>query len=131
MVNWVKLYKKKGEGVNNMIKTIALAYRKQGMTRAEYNKYWLEKHAPLAASKIPNVRKYVQNHFLEIPGQEMEGDGIVEMWYDDVKSWQESRDSLMKMPELMKDGMNFARMAPGNFFWVVEEHVVLDKMGKK
>jgi uncharacterized protein (TIGR02118 family) len=114
-----------------MIKTIALAYRKQGMSRVEYNKYWFEKHAPLAAKMIPNVKKYVQNHFLEIPGQEMEGDGIVEMWYDDVKAWQESRDAIMKMPELMKDGMNFARMAPGNFFWVVEEKVVLDKMGKK
>ena len=114
-----------------MIKTIALAHRKPGMTREEYNKYWLEKHAPLAARLIPNVRKYVQNHFLEIPGQEMEGDGIVEMWYDDVKSWQESRDAIMKMPELMKDGNNFARMAPGGFFWVVEEHVILDKMGKK
>ena len=114
-----------------MIKTIALAYRKQGMTREEYNKYWLEKHAPLAAKMIPNVRRYVQNHFLTIPGQEMEGDGIVEMWYDDVKSWQESRDAIGKMPELMKDGMNFARMAPGNFFWVVDEHVILDNTGKK
>lgn len=114
-----------------MIKTIALAYRKEGMSREEYNKYWLEKHAPLAAKMIPNVRKYVQNHFITASGQEMEGDGIVEMWYDDIKSWKESRDALMKMPELMKDGMNFARMAPGNFFWVTEEHVILDKMGKK
>ncbi len=114
-----------------MIKTIALAYRKEGLTREQYNKYWLEKHAPLAAKHIPNLRRYVQNHFIEVPGQEMEGDGIVEMWYDDVKSWQESRDAIMKNPELMKDGMNFARMAPGNFFWVVEEHVILDNIGKK
>ena len=114
-----------------MIKTIALAYRKEGMTRAEYNKYWLEKHAPLAVAQIPNVRRYVQNHFLEIPGQEMEGDGIVEMWYDDIKSWQESRDAIMKKPELMRDGMNFARMAPGNFFWVVEEHEIMNNMDKK
>lgn len=114
-----------------MIKTIALAYRKEGLTREQYNKYWLEKHAPLAAKYIPNLRRYVQNHFIEVPGQEMEGDGIVEMWYDDVKSWQESRDAIMKNPELMKDGMNFARMAPGNFFWVVEEHVILDNIGKK
>jgi len=114
-----------------MIKTIALAYRKPGMTREEFNKYWLEKHAPLAARMMPNVKKYVQNHFLEIPGQEMEGDGLVETWYDDVKSWQESRDAIMKMSELKKDGMSFARMAPANFFWVTEEHVILDNTGKK
>jgi uncharacterized protein (TIGR02118 family) len=114
-----------------MIKTIGLAYRQTGMTREEYNKYWLEKHAPLAARLIPNVRKYVQNHFIEIPGQQMEGDGLVEMWYDDIKSWQESRDAIQKMPELMKDGNNFARMAAGNYFWVVEEHVILDNIGKK
>lgn len=114
-----------------MIKTIALAYRRPGMTRKEYNEYWLEKHAPLAAKMMPNVKKYVQNHFLEIPGQEMEGDGIVETWYDDVKSWQESRDAIMKNKELREDGMKFARMAPGNFFWVVEEHVIMDKTGGK
>ena len=114
-----------------MIKTISLAYRKEGMSREEYNKYWLEKHGPLAAKKIPNLRKYVQNHFIQIPGKEMEGDGIIEFWYDDVKSWQESFAAIGKMPELMKDGMNFARMAPGNFDWVVEEHVIQDKMTKK
>ena len=86
---------------------------------------------PAAARMMPNVRKYAQNHFLEIPGQEMEGDGLVETWYDDIKSWQASRDAIMKMPELKKDGMNFARMAPANFFWVTEEHVILDNTGKK
>jgi uncharacterized protein (TIGR02118 family) len=114
-----------------MIKTIALAYRKEGMTREQYNKYWLEKHAPLAARLIPNVRKYVQNHFLTLPGQEMEGDGIVEMWYDDVKSWMESRDAIGKIPELMQDGNNFARMASGNYFWVVDEHIIVDNTEKK
>ena len=113
-----------------MIKTISLAHRKEGLTREEYNKYWLEKHGPLAAKLIPYVKKYVQNHFIEVPGMEYEGEGIVEMWYDDVESWQKSMKAIGKSPELMKDGVNFARMAPGGL-WVVEEHVILDKMGKK
>ena len=50
-----------------MIKSIALAHRKTGLTREEYNRYWKEQHAPLAAKLIPGVRKYVQNHFVEIP----------------------------------------------------------------
>jgi uncharacterized protein (TIGR02118 family) len=114
-----------------MIKTIALAHRKTGITREEYNEHWLHKHAPLAAKYIPYVKKYVQNHLIEVPGMEYEGDGIVEMWYDNVEEWQKSRDALGSFPELMKDGASFARMSPGNFFWVVEEHVILDKTDKK
>jgi uncharacterized protein (TIGR02118 family) len=113
-----------------MIKTIALAHRKEGLTREEYNKYWLEKHGPLAARLMPYVKKYVQNHFIEVPGMEFEGDGIVETWYDDIESWQKSLKAIRADKELMKDGSNFARMASGHF-WVVEEHVILDKTGNK
>jgi len=112
-----------------MIKTIALAHRKEGITREEYNRYWLEKHGPLAAKLMPYVKKYVQNHFIDVPGMEFEGDGIVETWYDDVESWQKSMHAIRSNDELMKDGANFARMASGRL-WVVEEHVIMDKTGK-
>lgn len=113
-----------------MIKTIALAYRKTGLSREEYNKYWLEKHGPLAARLIPYVKKYVQNHFIEVPGLTYEGDGVVEMWYDNIEAWQKSRQSIFSDQELAKDAVNFVLMRPGGF-WVVEEHVILDKTGKK
>jgi len=113
-----------------MIKTIALAHRKTGLTREEYNKYWLEAHGPLAARLIPYVKKYVQNHLIEVPGTEYEGDGIVEMWYDDVEAWQKSREVVFANKELSKDAANFCQMRPGGF-WVVEEHVILDKINKK
>jgi uncharacterized protein (TIGR02118 family) len=70
-----------------IIKSIALAHRKAGLTREEYNRYWKEQHAPLAARLIPGAKKYVQNHFIEIPEYEYEGDGFVEMWYDNVESF--------------------------------------------
>jgi uncharacterized protein (TIGR02118 family) len=113
-----------------MIKTIALAYKKASLTREEYNRYWLEKHGPLATRLIPNVKKYVQNHFIEVPGQTYEGDGIVEMWYDDVEAWQKSRQAVFSSEELKKDASQFCRMGSGSF-WVVEEHVILDKTGNK
>jgi len=110
-----------------MIKTIALAHRKAGLTREEYSKYWLEKHAPMAARLIPHIKKYVQNHFIEVPGIEYEGDGIVEMWYDDLEAWQKSRQAVFSSQELAKDAANFCRMSPGSGnFWVVEEHVIFD-----
>jgi uncharacterized protein (TIGR02118 family) len=108
-----------------MIKSIVVAYRKAGMTREEYNKYWLEKHAPLAARLIPGVRRYVQNHLVTIPGMEYEGDGIVEMWYDDIEAWQKSikyiRSSEAKV--LAEDAANFCDVRAGKS-WIVEEHVI-------
>jgi uncharacterized protein (TIGR02118 family) len=115
-----------------MIKAISLAYRKPGMTREEYSKYWLEQHGPLAAKLFPGLRKYVQNHFITIPGREVEGDGIVEMWYDDIKAWEYSM-KFMETPEgrpLALDGAKFADMKGGQP-WLVVEHVIKDEITKK
>ncbi len=110
-----------------MIKSIALAHRKTGLTREEYNRYWKEQHAPLATQLIPGVRKYVQNHFVEIPGYEYEGDGIVEMWYDNVESFNKAMEFIHSDAgkELVIDGGKFAEMKPGGL-WIVEEHVIKD-----
>jgi NAD(P)-dependent dehydrogenase (short-subunit alcohol dehydrogenase family) len=43
-----------------VIKTIALAHRKAGLTREEYNQYWLEKHGPLAAKTSQGVEGSIQ-----------------------------------------------------------------------
>jgi uncharacterized protein (TIGR02118 family) len=113
-----------------VIKTIALARRKKGLTREAYNRYWLEKHAPLAVKLIPHVKRYVQNHFIDVPGMAYEGDGIVEMWYDDIEAWQKSREAVFSNRELAADAAKFCEMSPGGF-WVVEEHVIIDDTGNK
>lgn len=117
------------EEVTKLIKSIALAYRKTGLTREEYNKYWKEQHGPLAARLIPGLRKYVQNHFVPIPGREYEGDGIVEMWFDDVEAFQKSMEFIHSEggKALALDGAKFAEMRGG--LWVVEEHVIKDDLG--
>lgn len=110
-----------------MIKSIALAHRKSGIAREEYNRYWKEQHAPLAAKLIPGLRKYVQNHFVDIPGFEYEGDGVVEMWYDKVESFKNAMAFIHSDAgkELRIDGSKFLEMKPGGL-WVVEEHVIMD-----
>jgi hypothetical protein len=77
---------------------------------------------------IPGLRRYVQNHFVEIPGREFNGDGIVEMWYDDMESFVKSEKFIMSEEgrALREDGMKFAEMKPGGGFWVVEEHIIMD-----
>jgi uncharacterized protein (TIGR02118 family) len=112
-----------------VIKTIIVAYKKQGLTRAEFSKYWLEKHGPLAAKLMPGVRKYVQNHLVEVPGMEFQGDGVVETWYDDVDSWRKSLAAIQASKELAADAANFCQLGPGGGgMWIVEEHVIKNEI---
>ncbi|MEA3300920.1 MAG: EthD domain-containing protein [Pseudomonadota bacterium] len=72
--------------------------RKPGLTRGEFQDYWLRHHGPLAASVnarglAPGMRGYVQNHtidtdhmraFREVRGMAVEPyDGVTEVWLDD------------------------------------------------
>jgi len=106
-----------------MIKSIVVAHRKAGMTREEFSRYWLEEHAPLAAKLMPDVRRYVQNHIIAVPGMEFEGDGIVETWYDDVQAWQKSMEAIRASKELAADGAKFCDLRNARM-WIVEEHVI-------
>jgi uncharacterized protein (TIGR02118 family) len=108
-----------------MIKSIVVAHRKPGMTRAEFSDYWKNQHGPLAARLIPGIRRYVQNHVIEIPGMEYEGDGVVEMWYDDVEAWQKSLEAVRASKELTEDGEKFCDLRNASV-WIVEEHVMLE-----
>ncbi len=108
-----------------MIKSIAVAYRKPGMTVAEFNHYWKDIHAPLASRIIPGMRRYVQNHFIQVAGRENEGDGIVEMWWDDLKSFQNFQAWIKTEAgqALGEDAAKFMDMSKGRL-WLVEEHEI-------
>lgn len=112
-----------------MIKSIVVAHRKAGMTREEFSQYWLNQHGPLAAKLIPGVRRYVQNHIVAVPGMEFQGDGVVEMWYDDVAAWQKSLAATMASKELAADAANFCTLDKGGGgMWIVEEHVIKNEI---
>ena len=115
-----------------MIKTIIVAHRKAGITRAEFNDHWVNIHGPLAAKLIPGVRRYVQNHLVEVPGMEFQGDGVVEMWYDDIAAWRKSLAAVQGSKELGQDAAKFCGPGKGSGgMWIVEEHVIKDEMKKK
>lgn len=113
-----------------MIKIIMIVKRKQGISRDEFYKYWKDVHGPLVAKHIPYMKKYVQNHFVEIPGNEYEGDGIIETWYDDIESFQKSLEfnKTAKARELGlgEDWAKIADMSEEPVMWVVAEHVIKD-----
>lgn len=75
-----------------MIKLMALLFKKAGLSDEEFNNYWKGKHAALAGKIIPGLRRYTQNHFLKLPGSKYEGDGFVEIWFDDLEAVQKYLD---------------------------------------
>ena len=85
--------------------------------------------APWLPRLFPGLRKYVQNHLVEVPGMEYEGDGIVEMWYDDIEAFQNSMRFVRSEAgkALAEDGAKFAEMHSGGL-WIVEEHVIKDDL---
>jgi uncharacterized protein (TIGR02118 family) len=75
-----------------MFKMVVLLKKKDGLMDAEFAKYWLEKHAPLA-KQMPGLRKYVVNVVKPPPNREPDYNGLVELWFDDVESMKKAFNS--------------------------------------
>lgn len=116
-----------------MIKTVAVAFRRQGMTHEEFIHYWREEHAPLVRAVWPGLKKYVQNEIIVEPGQKREADGIVEMYYDSIDDYKKAMAWVMSDAgkPIRDDGDKFCEMRPGAGFWVVEEYIAKDEISKK
>lgn len=115
-----------------MIKVMNIVKRKPGISREDFYKYWKNVHGPLVAKHIPYLRKYIQNHFIDVPGYEYEGDGIIETWYDDLESYRKSMEygKTKEAKPLLEDWAKIADMSPPKV-WIVEEHVIKDDMKKR
>jgi len=80
--------------LEGLIKRTILIVRKQGMTKPQFLKYWLSRHAELA-SGVPGLIGAVFNPVQAMPGSpanEPEFDGITETW------WETSPDDLGGKP---------------------------------
>ena len=111
-----------------MIKTVGLLTRKDGLTREDFVKHWLEVHAPLAHA-VPGVRRYVQSHIVEertrpdIPTTAVEIDGIAELWYDD-RAAMERANASPEAKRLHADGALFIGRIKS---FIVEEKFIIGK----
>lgn len=116
-------------------KMIICARRRTGMSRDEFQRYWLEKHAPLASSVrarglAPPMRSYVQNHTLDAPllepfridrGMTLEPyDGITEVWIDRVEDMdmgdQLSAELIAAQNMLIEDEAKFVDFSQSSVF---------------
>ena len=66
-----------------MIKICEIIWRRPGMSVADFQDHWLNRHGPIVA-RLPGLRRYVQSH--PRPGGYRKGglafDGLAELWLD-------------------------------------------------
>jgi uncharacterized protein (TIGR02118 family) len=114
-----------------MIHQFIFAYPRPGMTEAEFQHYWVEVHAVRYASKIPQIRKYLVDTRVALPGES--GDplwcGVAEIWLQNEKEQLESLQSSEFLLGARRDEPNWAA------FWRTvgldtEAHVLLPGSGE-
>lgn len=108
-----------------MVKLIYCISKKPDLSVDEFQRYWREKHAPIAGA-IPGLRRYVQSHVVPAlydRGLALPYDGAAELWFDDIDALR----AAMRSPETaaaLEDEKNFidhTRVAS----FVTTEHVIV------
>jgi uncharacterized protein (TIGR02118 family) len=109
-----------------MVKLIYCIAKKPELSVEEFQRYWREVHAPIAA-KIPGVRRYVQCHSL--PELYDKGplapayDGAAEVWFDSHEAFM----SAVGSPEVKaarEDETHFIDHSRSAMFFTEEKPVV-------
>lgn len=103
-----------------MVKLVYCVRRKRGLTREEFSRYWADVHGPIGA-RIPGLRKLVQSHGVEVPGDSRAADfdGMAELWFDDVAAIVAARRSA-EWAAATADEANFVDQAHSAYFVGVE-----------
>jgi uncharacterized protein (TIGR02118 family) len=111
-----------------MIKVVGLLTRKTGTTHEDFVRHWFDIHGPLAHA-VPGIRRYVQSHITgtrtrpDVPETNIDVDGIAELWYDDMASFQRAAAS-PEMKALTDDGALFIGQIKT---YVIEERQIIPK----
>ncbi len=56
--------------------------KKNEMSAKEFQRYWIENHAPIARDGYPALKGYVVNVVTRVPQGEAPYDGVAELWWD-------------------------------------------------
>lgn len=119
-----------------MIKIIFCLKRLPTMTRAEFQDYWRNVHAPLVAKRAPllGIRRYVQAHTLDDAtfvrlsqsrGGHPPFDGVAEIWFSDTpEGTLEERRAASQ--ELLADEQRFIDLSASPIFSTQENEVLLE-----
>lgn len=124
-----------------MLKLTYCLHRLPTLSRAEFQRYWRETHAPLVKAAAPHlgIERYVQSHTEEhevvaataggrgIPaGDGEEYDGVAELWFaDDAFDGEPSEEAAKHGLILAEDEARFIDFVRSRIF-ITREHVVVD-----
>ena len=122
-----------------MIKLTFCLRRLPSLSLAEFQDYWLNKHAPLVRSHAEalRIRRYVQAHTLDNPavqgalaasrGAPEAFDGVAELWWDNREDMAagiatpEGRDAARALLDDERKFIDHARSP----IWINEEHHII------
>ena len=107
------------------VKGLFVVKRKPGMSVAEFQDYWRNRHAPLVP-RTPHLLRYVQCHVLpEMYESDTPPayDGVAELWWPDLARFKESWASPALQVEQLADARNF--IGEGSCAFLAQENRVI------
>lgn len=118
-----------------MIKLVMCLCRRSGMSRQQFQDYWLNNHGPFFVknAEILRAKKYVQSHTIDTPlnegmresrGMMPEYDGVAEVWFESEMDLMEAMSSVEGQSlsaALLEDEGNFIDHSKSSAF-IVEEY---------
>lgn len=117
-----------------MVKLVFCCRRNPELSRAAFQRYWLEEHGRLVRSlreAIPSMVRYVQSHTLDTPandavrasrGTQEPFDGITEVWFEELGG-PSTEASVAAGRRLLEDEATFIDFAGSSVFYT-EEHEI-------
>lgn len=121
-----------------MIKIVFCIRRLPALTRAEFQEYWLDLHAPLVreVASVLRIRRYVQSHTIDIAAisaavEARAGlpafDGVAELWWDtaqDIVAVGDTKEGRDAGRRLLADERKFIDLAASSIFYT-REHAII------
>ena len=119
-----------------MIKLTFCLHRLPHLTRAAFQRYWYEQHAPLVAKnrEVLRIRRYVQMHSVSDAmndairasrnAPEMY-DGVAELWWDSIEDLggPQTPERIAAGQELLEDERKFIDLARSPLFFGAERPI--------
>jgi uncharacterized protein (TIGR02118 family) len=107
-----------------MVKLAIFLHKRADLTVDEFERYWREIHAPIAA-QLPGLRKYVQGYRLPVAVPfPATCDAVAELWFDSVEALATAMNSQQERAAAA-DAANFIDLARTSMVVVTERSVAL------
>lgn len=106
-----------------MVKLMYILTPKAGMSRGDFQRYWLEVHAPIV-KKIPHLKRYVINVFqTRSDGTSAAIGGVAEQWFESPAALKAAFGTT-EAKHAHADIAHFADVTQ-NVSALVDEHIVV------